>query len=349
MKKLLILIFCLSLFTVNCFAEESTNNFEITTEVTTPVAETEKKEETTKKEEPKKSPVKETEKNKENVTEKQDNSAPRLMVTSYYLENDFISPEENKTLSIVLKNTHLKKRIKNIKLTLSSEVDEVRPLGVGTKYVSEIKAGGNYTYNVDIKAIHTATMGEHKLKLQCEYEDADGNAFSTEDTIRIAVRQPALLKYTGAALPLKVFENTIESLNVTLINTGKAPLYNCALEFKIDNISTGGITYVGEIPLGEEKSTTTNLKIGDVLGLTKGTVTITYEDAFGEKHSETLDVSTKIEKEPEQKEAQDEKNVKYPLWYVFLLIGMVLGSGIGVAVPIIIKNQKQRKIDNERL
>lgn len=359
MKRILIFLICLSVVVLPCFASEET--FEITTEPTTENTTiattenlleptTEKATVSTTKAEPttKKADSKVEKEDVEEVTE--DNSQPRLMVVSYEIEDGFISPEETKTLTITLKNMHSKKQVSNIKLSVSEDSDEIRPTGMGTKYVESIGANKYYTWSVELKAVHTATIGEHKLSFTCDYEDQNGSGYNADDTLRIEVRQPALLDFDGAKLPIKVIQEDTVTVNINLMNTGKAPLYNCKVDFNVKGLDSGGSSFVGEIAPQESATANANLRVdSELTGKVTGIITITYEDSFGEKFELTKDVETKIEKKVIKAEKQEEKEKKNPLWWLFLFGGLLLGGGLGFGIPFFINSNKQRKKDEERL
>ena len=358
MKQILIFLTCLSLAVLPCFAEGDT--FEITesvtesttlaTESTAPEATEKATAPTTQKAEPttKKADSEFEKEEVEEVTE--DNSQPRLMVVSYEIEGGFISPEETKILTVTLKNMHSKKQVNNIKLSVSEDSDEIRPTGMGTKYVDSIGANKYYTWSVELKAVHTATIGEHKLSFSCEYEDKNGSGYNADDTLRIEVRQPALLEFDGAKLPVKVVQEDTVTVNINLMNTGKAPLYNCKVDFNVKGLESGGSSFVGEIAPQESATANANLRVdSELTGKVTGTIIITFEDSFGEKFELTKDVETKIEKKVIKAEKQEEKEKKNPLWWLFLLGGLILGGSLGFGIPFFINSNKQRKKDEERL
>ena len=365
MKRILIFLMCLSVVVLPCFAtddtllitEAVTEGTTISTTETTVPAITEKvPETTTQKSEPtlKTEPTTkkaDSEVEKEEVEEvTEDNSQPRLMVVSYEIEDGFISPEETKILTITLKNMHSKKQVSNIKLSVSEDSDEIRPTGMGTKYVESIGANKYYTWSVELKAVHTATIGEHKLSFSCEYEDQYGSGYNADDTLRIEVRQPALLDFDGAKLPVKVVQEDTVTVNINLMNTGKASLYNCKVDFKIDGLDSGGSSFVGEIAPQESATASANLRVdSELIGKVTGTIIITFEDSFGEKFELKKEVETKIEKKVIKAEKQEEKEKKNPLWWLFLSGGLLLGGGLGFGIPFFINSNKQRKKDEERL
>ncbi len=363
MKKLFIFILCLMVCVMPCLAvEESgvgvTETTEVTTEKTTE-ATTSKVEETTEKAEPttkKEKTTKKTEKEEEKEETKkveevsEDNSQPRLMVTGYVVENDYLTPEKAGKITVTLQNMHPSKGVKNIKLSIGEETDEIRPDGMGTKYVSSIGAGRIYSWEVPVSVIHSATVGEHKLSFSCEYEDKFGSAYSANDTLRVQVRQPAKLDYDGAKLPVKVVQEDTVTLNINLMNTGKTSLYNCKVEYNIEGLDSGGSSFAGEIPVGESKTATANLRVdSEKTGDVKGVIKITYEDSFGKVYEKEQEVKTLIEKKVIKAEKKEEEEKKNPQWWAFLLGGLVVGGGVGFGVPFAINSKKQREEDEKRL
>ncbi len=363
MKKLFVFILCLSVCVTPCLAAEGEENPEATqaTEAVTAVIAENTTELITEKTEPITQETQATEKapvGKEEVEipEKQeepesiDNSQPRLMVVSYEIEDGFISPEETKKLTVTLKNMHASKAVSNIKLSISEDVDEIRVTGMGTKYVSSISAGGYYSWVVEIRAVHTATVGEHKLSFSCEYEDSNGSGYSANDLIRLEVRQPAELSFDGVKLPIKVVQEETVTLNINLMNTGKTPLYNCKVDFDIEGLDAGGSSFVGVIEAQQNSTANANLLVDShKTGEVKGTVTITYEDTFGNEYTLTHDVKTVIEKKVVKALKEEKEEKKNPLWWLFLSGGLLVGGGLGFGIPFAINSKKQREEDEKRL
>ncbi len=383
MKKIFIFMLCLMVCVMPCLAAEkssenksgkTTVKTETTTEKTAE-ATTKKEETTTEKTEPatqKDEIIKKSElttqivepDTQEKPIEKEevknpvvpqepktvDNSQPRLMVTDYQIEDGYISPEATKKITITIKNMHPSKSVSNIKLSLSEDTDEIRPTGMGTKYVSSIGADKYYSWVVELKAVHTATVGEHRLSFSCEYEDGNGSGYSANDILRVEVRQPAELTFDGAKLPVKVVQEETVTLNINLMNTGKTTLYNCKVDFDVEGLDAGGSSFVGEIQPQQSATASANLLVDShKTGEVKGTITVTYEDTFGKEYTLTHDVKTVIEKKVVKAQKQEEEEKKNPLWWLFLLGGFVVGGGLGFGIPVAINSRKQRLKDEERL
>lgn len=279
-----------------------------------------------------------------------DASHPRLMVTGFTLDGESIKPDKEITLKITLKNFSNSKSLRNIKLTISDDSGDIKPVGTGTQYVERIYAGSDYTWEVKLIASKTAQIGEHNLTVSSEYEDKYYTSYSESDTIRVNVKQTVGLDYSGIILPTKIVEEDTATLEMTFMNTGKCKIRNLKIDFDIPEIESGGTTFIGEIEAGESGAGSANLRATKTLGETEGTITISYDDEFGDSYSETVDVQTVIEKKAEIKDDENEKDKKKnPQWWIFLIGGTLLGGGIGCAIPISIYSSKQRKEDEMRL
>lgn len=292
-----------------------------------------------------------TEETKEEPTT-EDNSTPRFMVTGYELSEKSLSPEKSAMLSVTFKNYSTTKALYNIKFSLTDPSGEIITLGMPTKYVKAISAGGVYTWQIELKAINTASIGQHDLQITAEYEDKNFGSYSSSDMVRIDVKQSVKLKYNGAILPKKVIQGDTQTITVDLMNTGKSTIYNCTLDFDIKNMQSGGSVFVGNIEPAQSTQGSANLRVdSDALGEVTGKITITYEDDYGKEYKKTADVSTVIEEKVEQAATttEDEKEKKNPLWWLFILIGLAVGGGTGFGIPWLINDKKQRKEDDLRL
>ena len=292
-----------------------------------------------------------TEQTKEEpITE--DNSTPRFMVTSYELSEKSLSPEKSAVLKVTFKNYSTTKALYNIKFSLTDPNGDILTVGMPTKYVKNIYAGSSYTWEIELKAINTATIGQHDLQITAEYEDKNFGSYSSSDTVRIDVKQSVKLKYSGAVLPKKVIQGDTQTVTLELMNTGKSRIYNCTLDFDIEGMQSGGSVFVGNIEPATNAQGSANLRVdSDTLGEVTGKITITYEDDYGKEYKKTIDVSTVIEEKVEQvaTTTEDEKEKKNPLWWLFILIGLAVGGGAGFGIPWLINDKKQRKEDDLRL
>lgn len=281
----------------------------------------------------------------------QNASRPQLIVTSYSLDGKYVSPSKSANLSVILKNESKNKSIKNLKLTISEEKNDIK-FKRENSFVDEIKPKGTYTLNIELTAAKTAEIGEHKLVLASTYEDKYFTSFESSDNILINVKQKTALDYDGIILPKKLTQDDTATMEVNLMNTGKSAIRNAKISFDIDGLETGGVLFIGMIKAGESKTGSANFQVSSSkLGDVKGTATLSYEDDFGKSYSESIALSSTIIKKKAVKSDSDmdKKKSKFSLWWLFLLIGLAIGGGVGAIIPISINLSKKRKEDDLRL
>ncbi len=280
-----------------------------------------------------------------------DMSTPRLMVTAYSLDTKELTPGKTSTLKITFHNYSETKSLRNVKLSIFDESGQIEIDGMGTEYLRRIYVGADYVWEVKLKALPTAEIGKHKLRVTGEYEDLYFSSYSSSDTLDITVKQSVSLDHSGLTMPDKIVEGDTNTMVVTVMNTGKTDIRNCKLTFASETLESSGTTFVGEIAAGESATANLNYKqpMGK-LGKAAATVEISYEDAFGNKKSEKVKLSTVAEEKVEvaQKQEEEEKS-KYNLWWLFVLLGAAVGGGLGFGIPTAIRNKKQRKEDELRL
>ncbi|MEE0128747.1 MAG: CARDB domain-containing protein [Eubacterium sp.] len=283
--------------------------------------------------------------------EKQNTSQPRFMVTAYDTGGN-ITPSGKSTLKVTIKNQSKDKKIQNIKLAASEDSGEIIISGTGTQYVQSVKAGGTYTWNLEITATKAAQAGIHKIAIASEYEDEYGTSYSASDSLPITVSQPAELDFSSAQLPASVYQGDTQTLALNLMNTGKGKISNCKIDFESDSMNSGGTVFIGDIAAGESKSANLNLRIAaDKLGNATGTIKIYCENELGESVEKTAEISTSIEEKPQETNTSEteKKEKKNPLWWLFALCGAAAGGLCGWGIPTAIRARKQRKEDELRL
>lgn len=279
-----------------------------------------------------------------------DRSVPRLMVTEYSLAPDVLTPGAAGKLTVKLTNTNNRRAVFNLKLTLSDESGDLIQTGMNTRFADAVYAGGVYMLEAELTARHNAAVGRHSLTLTAEYEDGDFQSYSSSDTLYVEVRQTADLSFSGAELPAKIVEGDTVTVTLTLMNTGKAQLSNCRADFDIPDLIGGGTAFGGDLAPGESKTLSANLRAASgQIGDTKGIVTLTYEDEYGQSYTKTADLSTVIEKKVEAAEAPVGEETKALPWWLGGGAGLLLGGGAAFSVTYGVFAAKQRKRDELRL
>ncbi len=137
------------------------------------------------------------------------------MVTAYDTGGN-ITPNGKSTLKVTIKNQSKDKKIENIKLSASEESGEIIISGTGTQYVQSVKAGGTYTWNLEITATKAAQAGIHKIAIASEYEDEYGASFGKRQPARSPFRNRQILIFQALSFRQVFIKETHRLLRLTL-------------------------------------------------------------------------------------------------------------------------------------
>lgn len=278
---------------------------------------------------------------------------PKLIVTNFSLDKGALEAGGTDTLRITVHNTSKKRAIRNLKMSFSENSTEIIPVGIGTKYLSRIKADGWYQWSFEVTALAKAESGVHPASVTMEYDDSEGNAYTASDAVNLIVRQPVSMSYDEPILDARMTQGDTPTFSMNLMNTGKSPIYNAMLTFDLPGIANGGSVLVGTIGPGETKTGTANFRVEtDALGDVNGSVLLTYEDDFGEKYRKKLKLSTTIaEKQIAEMPDIDEKESRISGKTAAVIA--VVGGGALLLIVILtvraVRQKRAREEDEKRL
>ncbi len=276
---------------------------------------------------------------------------PVVYISSAKLEPQTAMAGEPFTLTLTLHNSQSEKAVEDLLVTVEPANLQINLLEDSTVIsVGEIAPGEDAVLVLHFSTDPAIAAEKQKINFRFQYNSGESLGLHSEGSYILDVRQSARLDYDGAVLPVKVFQQDMVTLSVNLMNTGKSTLYNCRISYEIDGLTSGGTTFVGEIPAGENKVGNGALRVSsEQLGEVHGTALITYEDAFGQVYTQTAELTTNIaEKQITETETQQsEKKDRH--WWLFVLLGLAAGAGLGFGIPWYLHDRRQRKEDDLRL
>ena len=248
----------------------------------------------------------------------EDTEIPRAEITAFQTGGDYLSAGGNGEIRLQVRNASDLRTLKNLSVRLLDAAGDVLPLPVDTVRVEQLPAGGSAECVIPVTVAQKAAAQLHTLEILIQYTYGGGKTVNASVKYTVDVRQPVRLEYTEAALPVRVTQGDVPSFAMTLMNMGKSTISNALLTFNVPGLSNGGSVLAGTIAPGESKAASTNFRVdGSVLGEVNGTLSISYEDAYGESHRIELPLKTVIEKKEVQvygMQEEDEKEKQYPLW-----------------------------------
>ena len=223
---------------------------------------------------------------------------PKIMIASYEAPNPLYAGDEF-VLSLNVKNPTTDEEVKNLKLTFSNSDGAILPAegGSNTLFITKLAPGEEETVQIPLQASADAEAKSHVITIASQYNNANGNAFESSDTISLPVKQrmrvtmnDPVIYVDGATVGTPFYGS------VTFFNKGKSQLYNVSmkLESEGDTMRFEEGYYGGNMQSGAQSSADFSIipsQAGDLFG----TLVLTYEDAEGEVYELRKDFSVYIQ------------------------------------------------------
>lgn len=131
----------------------------------------------------------------------------------------------------------------------------------------------------------------------------------------VTVEQPLDVKLTMPNIDKNVTAGDTIPLTFQVMNLGRSTVYNVRCDVTGDGLSQTKTAFIGNMESGTAGEGETNLFITTLEGKsqygdTTGTVTLTYEDGFGNEQTQEFSFNTTINKMPDEASTGDEKKEK---------------------------------------
>ncbi len=287
---------------------------------------------------------------------------PKIVIDSYKFDPNPVMAGSDFTLDLTFYNTNGVNSIRNMKVTLVNQEATQNSGAVfipdetsNTFYARYIAPEGEVTKRIRMFVVPDAAQRTYTITANFEYEDADGNEYSTSENIGIPVVQRTELSMAALSIPSEamMYQPTIVPLN--FYNTGKTPLYNLMIKLDSPMRSDNPQMYVGNFASGSQETFEVNFTPEEP-GEHSGKVVFSYEDAAGKEYTQEVPFKVNVtegmdpskdpgmmgmdEMPPEMMEPQPT-----PIWQ-----NPILWVGLGAAALIafvIIRRIKKKKQEEE--
>jgi len=256
---------------------------------------------------------------------------------------------ENGTISALLTNADAHTSMHNLILTVTDSSGDVIPAGSDMLKLGTLKAGESVLINYPVSVKPTASVSLHELTFKLTYT-ASGKDGNWTETFTMPVSQQMRLEQGGVQMATTAVQGDIASVTLPLMNMGRGNINNVMAILSIPEVVERQSVLVGTIAPGETKQAKLNFTPGkNILGDVAGTITVTAEDAWGNKTEFSVPVELTIE-EPVKLTVSGtiEKEEKPPyLMYVFMGVSVLLL--IALILQGMIMGAKIRKLEEDRL
>lgn len=290
-------------------------------------------------------------------------STPILIIEKYDFNPEVIFAGTQFTMKLDIRNTSSSKSIKNIKISLTSDVAQSADQGApaqtasvftpvqssNTFFIDHIPAGEKIEKAITMTTSHDTAAKTYTLTANLEYEDGQANPYKSSEIIGITVVQDSKLSIGEVNIDPEYFVGTPGSLNVEFYNTGKVTLSNFMVELEGDGIAADMPTYYkGNFPSGSTDSYTVNIT-PESPEAKSGKLVFSYEDTTGEKHTIEKDFKINVSDfDPMAQGGFEEIPMEPPKttnWPVIIGGGLALLAGAGGAV--LYRRRKKKKEEED--
>ena len=304
--------------------------------------------------------------------EKDQGPVPKLIIEEYSFEPSIIEAGKPFKMYLRLYNTNAKKAVKNIKIFLTSDVQEsannqgtqggggaaasssasvFTPIGSSnTFYVPSISAGAKVDKEITLTTVPDTAAKTYTIVANFEYEDANSNKYSATEQIGVPVVQQAKLD-VGEILPQAEFAVGTETpISVDFYNTGKATLYNVLVKITGKGLKFDTPTYYkGNFGTGSSDQFSVNVTPEEA-GHKKFEITFTFEDSTGQTQTETREYEFNVE-DYSIPEDINEPIPEAPSGGISIgkIAASIIGLALLVALGVFIKRRRDKKREDDEL
>lgn len=221
-------------------------------------------------------------KKEEEKKEEKKYAKPKMIISSYSLSPNSITAGDIFTFSFNFKNTSKEKSIRNVKATVSSKEGAfIITRGSNTFYIESIGKNSVVGKSIELKAKQDLTSNSYEVYINFDYEDYDGNEYSSQETINIPVTEYSKLVINSAMVgDSYVNENT--GLSFDYVNMGKATVSNLTATVEGDFEPVQESNYIGNIQAGNSDYYDIEVKPTKE-GKNYGTLILKFEDSSGKE------------------------------------------------------------------
>lgn len=263
-----------------------------------------------------------------------------------------LQPGKQGMLHALLENTSTAQRIRGISIRVSDPAGEILPAGADTLYRELLEPGEAWQVEMPLVVLAAAAARPHQLLLRVHYADMAGKEQELSEHHTLRVSHQVALHHGAPSFPQQVVQQSVNDYSLPLMNMGDAALRHVLVTFDIPGFAEGQSVLVGEIPRDESRTAKAALTPGqDTLGQVKGTVSVRYEDAYGEAGSFSLPFETTVEKKPAPPPPPESLQQESPSSGLMGLLpwglaGLLL---LGLIMQTLLSKRRIRRLEEEAL
>lgn len=225
---------------------------------------------------------------------------PKIVIDTYKLDPNPVTAGERFTLEMTFYNTNGVNSIRNLKASLATQEVTEKSGSVfipddtsNTFYARYIAPEGEVSKRIRMFVVPDAQQRTYTMTVTFEYEDADGNEYTSTESFGVPVVQRTELRTGELSIPKEamMYQPTIAPLQ--FYNTGKTPLYNLMVKLESDMTSENPQMFVGNFASGAQETFEVNFS-PETPGEHTGKIIFSYEDVSGKEHTQEIPFTVNV-------------------------------------------------------
>lgn len=260
------------------------------------------------------------------ASEETPESAPVILVEKSVVSTGTAKAGEDFDVTVTLKNTSKTKSVQNMvaSITVPSADFELKN-NSNTIFIDKLGAEKTTDLSLTFHVGKSTVDGNYPIEVALSYDDSKANTLSSAGTFVVTVEQPLNVKLTMPAIAADLTAGDTVPLSFQVMNLGRSTVYNVRCDVTGDGLVQTKTAFVGNMESGNDGEGDSNIFISPMegenqYGKTTGTVTLTYEDAFGNEHSQKFTFDTSISKKQDDSSKDGGTEKRAMQWWVSIAV-----------------------------
>lgn len=278
---------------------------------------------------------------------------PKLLLETCSLSGVSLKAGVEEPMKVQFRNRSETQTIYNLKVTASTDTKAVQPLR-NSWYFSSVAPGEMVAIEDGVKVAMATEDTSAVLSFDFEYEDKKGTAVSGKESMPLLIGQPTEVELHNAAFPAVLYATDTQEFSIQALNLSRVPVYNVRIKLSGTGLFPTEDVFIGNMDAGTEGNGAMQVYVGtkamqaigddsgtedvEKYGPVNGTITLQYEDASGETHTQTETFQSEIKK-PKVLSLEADDTQETNAWWISIFAAV----GAGMLLVIVVLALRLRK------
>ena len=278
---------------------------------------------------------------------------PKLLLETCSLSGVSLKAGAEEPMKVQFRNRSETQTIYNLKVTASTDTKAVQPLR-NSWYFSSVAPGETVAIEDGVKVAMATEDTSAVLSFDFEYEDKKGTAVSGKESMPLLIGQPTEVELHNAAFPAVIYATDTQEFSIQALNLSRVPVYNVRIKLSGTGLFPTEDVFIGNMDAGTEGNGAMQVYVGtrtmqavghdsgtedvEKYGPVNGTITLQYEDASGETHTQTETFQSEIKK-PKVLSLEADDTQETNAWWISVFAAV----GAGMLLVIVVLALRLRK------